>query len=359
MQDSVIPNTRHQIKPYRKWANLFNVHSWAPAYYEVNANDVAAMDFFPGAVLLSQDLLGNLTSSAGYSWRDYHAFHAALTYKGLYPVFDFRIDCGGRTSILGQPQDRIFNTHNIKTRMSVRSYIPFSFTRSRWITGVVPQIRFTYDNVYFYLPATNSFQYGLKEMGYSLQAYRYQKTSMRDFAPRIGVLVQGMFQHAPWNTGQLGHIYYMYGRVYLPGVAPHHSLQVSGAWQAQKTERFLFGSALRFPRGYLTGRTEKLSIATIDYGFPICYPDWNLNFLAYLKRLRTNLFCDIAQNQYRKVENNRLIWHQENLRSVGIDLLADVNFLRINFPVNIGIRTTYALKTKEMQPELLFSVSFN
>jgi hypothetical protein len=168
-----------------------------------------------------------------------------------------------------------------------------------------------------------------------------------------------MFQHAPWNTEHLGQLYYMYGRVYLPGIACHHSLQLSGVRQEQKTNRFFFGSAIRFPRGYLTDHTERLSIGTIDYGLPLCYPDWNWSFLVYLKRLRTNLFFDVAQNQYRRNINNELIWHKENLRSAGIDLFADVNLLQINFPVNMGIRTTYAFKTKEIQPSLLFSVTFN
>ena len=361
MQDSVIPRTQYQVKPYRKWTNLFNVHSWAPLYYEVNVSDVTSTELYPGVVLLSQDLLGNLTSSAGYSWRDYHAFHAGFTYKGLYPVFDVKIDYGGQTSVLGAPNDddHISNPQNQNTRLSISSYIPFTLTRNRWMTGVIPQVRFSYDNIYFYLPATNDYQYGLREMGYSLQAYRYLKTSMRDFAPRIGIAVQGMFRHTPWNTEQLGYIYYMYARVYLPGIARHHSLQLSGGWQEQKTNQFLFGSTLRFPRGYLTDRTEKLSIGTVDYGLPLCYPDWNLSFLVYLKRLRTNLFCDIAHNQYRFVDNRQVKWRQEKLCSMGIDLLADVNLLQINFPVNVGIRTAYVPETKKIQPALLFNVTLN
>jgi len=364
MQDSVVPKTQYRVKPYRKVAHLLNVHSWAPLYYDIDVSDVTSTQLYPGVVLLSQDLLGNLTSSAGYSWRDYHAFHAGFTYKGLYPVFDFRIDNGGQTAVIGRPKDDTFTPQNRSTRMSLRSYIPFTFTRSRWVTGVIPQIRFSYKNNYFYSSATTDYQYGLWEMGYSLQAYRYLKMSIRDFAPRTGISVQGMFQHAPWNTDPSGYtyyqyIYYMYGRIYLPGIARHHSLQLSGAWQEQKSDRYIFGSTIRFPRGYFSGLTEKLTIGTIDYGFPLCYPDWKLSFLAYLKRIRTNLFFDMAQNQYRKNVDKKIMWHKENLRSVGIDLLADVHLLQINFPINVGIRTAYALENRKMRHELIFNVTFN
>jgi hypothetical protein len=181
--------------------------------------------------------------------------------------------------------------------------------------------------------------------------------SARDFEPRLGIVLQGAFQHTPWNE-QLGYIYYMYGRFYLPGVARHHSLRLSGAWQQQETNYFMFGSSLPFPRGYLRNRTEKLSIGTIDYAFPVCYPDWNFSFLAYVKRLRTNLFCDIALNQYRYNDKNQIKWQKDNLHSVGIDLLADVNLLQINFPMNAGIRTVYVPKTNEIHPSLMFSVTF-
>ena len=212
-----------------------------------------------------------------------------------------------------------------------------------------------YNNYYLYSRINEYYQNGLCQMTYSLHAYRYLKMSVRDLYPRTGIVVQGAFQHAPWNTEQFGYIYFMYGRVYLPGVARHHSLRLSGAWQQQKTKDFMFSSSLSFPRGYMQNRTEKLSIGTIDYSMPLCYPDWSLTSLMYLKRLCTNFFCDIARNQYH---NRQSKWNNDNLLSVGIDLLADVHLLQINFPINLGVRTAYVPEMKEVQPSLLFSVSF-
>jgi hypothetical protein len=363
MQDSVIPNVQHTMKKYRKWAHWFNLHSWAPLYYEVDASNVTSTDFYPGVVLLSQDLSGNLVSSAGYSWRGYNAFHAAFTYTGLYPVIDFKVDYGGRTTIVGPSGDGSYplNPQDKAAKIIVRSYIPFTFTRNRWITGVIPQVMFSYDNSYLYPQITGNRWDGLYEMGYSLQAYRYLKTSVRDLAPRLGFTVQGSFRHTPWNTGLLGYIYCVYGRVYLPGVARHHSLQLTGAWQQQETDQYLFGSLLKFPRGYARGRTEKLSIGSIDYSLPLVYPDWNWSFFVYLKRLRTNLFCDVARNRYRAFNPtvNQVEWQKNRLLSTGIDLLADVNLLQINFPVSVGIRTVYVPDKNEVQPSLLFNVTLN
>ena len=357
LQDSIIPNMQYLIKPFRKWTNLFNVHSWAPLYYDVDVSDVFSTDLYPGAVVFSQDLLGNLTSSAGYSWRGYHAFHAGFTYKGIYPIIDFKIEHGGDIALLKPSKNDLpaFEPKNRNTNVSVRSYVPFTLTRNRWITGVVPQIRLLYDNHYLYSQITDSYQYGLWRISYGIQIYRYLKSSIRDLAPRLGVVAQGIFQHTPWNNEQLGYIYYIQGRVYLPGLARHHSLLLTGAWQQQKTNYFMFNSSLSFPRGYFRDRTEKLSIGKIDYGLPLCYPDWSLYRLLYLKRLRTNLFCDLAQNQYRISRDK---WQKNNMFSTGVDLIADVNLLQIYFPMNLGIRTVYIPDTKEIQQELLFSVTF-
>ena len=361
LQDSIVPEREHHIKPYRKWMNLLNVHSWAPLYYEVDVTDVTSMELYPGVVLLSQDLLGNLTASAGYSWQGHNAFHAGFTYKGLYPVFDFKIKYGGRNSIIGRPNDnqQELSAHD-RMQIDIRSYIPFSFTRSRWITGITPQIRLLYNNSYLYSNVAKDFQYGMWDMSYSVQLYRYLKMSARDLSPRLGLVVQGAYKHAPWND-QLGYIFYMYGRAYLPGIAPHHSLRISGMWQKQETKEYLYSTWLNFPRGYSNNyRTEKLAIETIDYSLPLAYPDWNWSFLVYLKRLTANLFCDVAQNQYRAIDNasKQIKWYHQNLCSVGVDLLADVHLMQIAFPINIGIRTVYVPENSDVQPSLLMSVTF-
>ncbi len=362
LQDSIVPSTQHHIKPFRKWAHLFNIHSWAPLYYEVNTTDVTSTKLYPGLVLFSQDLLGNLTASAGYSWRGYSAYHASFTYSGLYPIFDVTLDYGGQQPVYGPRDDgqHTFNPQDKDMEISARTYVPFLLTRNRFITGITPQVKLSYSNSYLYSKITETYQRGLWEMAYSINIYRYLKMSLRDLAPRWGVILQAAFKHTPVNTEQLGYIYYAYGRIYAPGFAKHHSLQLSGAWQQQKTNYFLFSTMIDFPRGYPNGRTEKLSVGTMEYRFPLWYPDWNWSFFVYIKRLRANLFCDVAENHYRMVNNiNQLKWQTDKIISVGIDLMADMNLLQISFPMNIGLRTVYVPELNEVQPSLLFHVNLN
>jgi hypothetical protein len=234
-------------------------------------------------------------------------------------------------------------------------YIPFNFTRSRWRTGLEPRVQLNYRTNYLYSETEGAYRFGLLETTYSVSFYRYMKTSIRDLAPKWGLVVQSALKHAPLHEGQFGYMYCAYGRVYLPGIAKHHSLQLSGGWQEQQTGEYLFSSMLGFPRGYLTGRSEKLSIGLAEYRFPFLYPDKNLSWLVYLKRLSANVFCHTAINRYQM----RNSWQSDQMLSVGVDILADINVLRLFFPINIGVRTVYIPETKQVQPNLLLSLSFN
>ncbi|MDR2037456.1 MAG: hypothetical protein LBQ60_05990 [Bacteroidales bacterium] len=357
LQDSIIPEYTYEVKPFRKWQHLFNVHSWAPLYYKIDVSDVTSTGIYPGVVFLSQDLLGNMTSSAGYSWRGHHTLHADLTYKGLYPVVEFGIEYGGKKDVYGpsgEGRENLNSRHN-NADIHVRTYVPFNFTRNRYITGLVPQVNLSYNTTYFYSNISDDYLYGLWELAYGINFYRYLRTSTRDLAPRWGLLLQAALKHTPDHTRLFGYMYYVYGRFYFPGIAKHHSLQLSGSWQQQKTDYYLYGTMLNFPRGYSKARTEKLLMGLAEYAFPLAYPDWNWTYLMYVRRLSANVFCNVADNRNQTSQG----WVSDRMLSVGIDLLADINFFRMNFPINMGLRTIYIPEYKEVQPHLLFKISFN
>ncbi|HEX3009768.1 MAG TPA: hypothetical protein VHO90_19345, partial [Bacteroidales bacterium] len=64
--------------------HLINVHSWIPAYYNYSVSDIANPTVYPGFIFLSQDLLGTLVSTFGYSFEEGRShLHATLNYKAL------------------------------------------------------------------------------------------------------------------------------------------------------------------------------------------------------------------------------------------------------------------------------------
>ena len=89
-------------KRYSKLGHLFKIHSWAPVYYDVDNIMAANFDKIDeiatlGAVLYSQNTLGNAIAKFGYSYHNNrHAGHFKFVYTGLYPVFEINTDINGK-----------------------------------------------------------------------------------------------------------------------------------------------------------------------------------------------------------------------------------------------------------------------
>ena len=100
-------------KRYRKASNLFNVHTWFPAYVGVD-NIMNNLSFDPlwqtlslGLTGVTQNKLATAIGEIGYSahkdpyngnkWR--HSGHMRFTYSGLYPIF--KHGCCKRADLYG------------------------------------------------------------------------------------------------------------------------------------------------------------------------------------------------------------------------------------------------------------------
>lgn len=356
-------------KPYRKALNLFRFHSWAPFYYD--AMDVASMqgdDFStmvkPGAMVLSQDALNTMIMQAGWYYEDSeHHGKVALTYMGLFPVIDLSVDYGGRTFDLvwdtnkdGKKYAAILGTNRRRIEGEARIYLPFNFTRNHMVRGFQPSVTYYYTNdkyQQFNSGKFGNFQYILSELRY----YNYQKMALRDIYPRLGYQLRLQHLFSPSNTENYGNIYAARLTTYLPGLKKNDGLMLRFAYQYQGTdEKVLFfpKRLLEKTRGYdYLYQTRQMFSAKADYAFSIFCPDVSIGNLAYIKRFRSNLFYDFTANQKIKEQQR---WDTYN--SVGADILADCNFLRLNFPVSVGIRMTQPLDYGSFQAEGLFSMSF-
>ncbi len=358
-----------ESKPYRKALNLVRLHSWAPFYYD--AMDVAGLqgdDFStmlkPGAMILSQDALNTLIMQAGWYYEDHeHHGKIALTYMGLFPVLDLSVDYGGKTFDMvwdvnseGEPYAKALAANRRRVEAEARMYLPFNFTRNHIVRGFQPAVTYYYTNdkyQQFHSGKFGNFQYLLSELRY----YNYQKMALRDIYPRLGYQLRLQHLFSPGNTENYGNLYAARLTTYLPGLKKNDGLMLRLGYQYQNTD----GKAFFFPkrllektRGYdYVYQTRQLFSAKADYAFSIFCPDVSIGNLAYIKRFRSTLFYDFTANQRRKEQKR---WDTYN--SVGADILADCNFLRLNFPISVGLRLTQPIDYGTFEVEGLFSMSF-
>lgn len=360
-QDSILPNKQYDVKRYSRLAHTINIHSWAPFYYDYsNLGTTTTNAITPGFSILSQDKLATCIASTGLSYSGGQSYWKSnVTYQGLYPVIDFSATTGGPMAVFKETKQMpLVSGYAVNTVTSV--YIPFNFTKSKIVSGFLPLVQWEYDNDWFMSPSDSSYYQGMSFLTYGFNWYTYLKLSYRDLAPKWGLSVSARITDAPLDNIQFGNIWYVKGKLYLPGILNHHSLQLSLGYQEQNPLRWLFASKLDFPRGYSKELSYNLTAFTSDYSFPIYYPDFALGSLLYVKRLRGNLFCDIASNSYKyRDQKNRDFWQTDQLTSLGCDLTADFHFLRIIFPINAGIRMIYMPQISQYSSQLLLSVDLS
>lgn len=190
-----------------------------------------------------------------------------------------------------------------------------------------------------------------------LSCYSYLKTSLRDIAPKFGFSLITKFIYNPFDQNQFGWLSYIKPRIYLPGLFPHHSLQIAGAYQYQDPRIYTFANQVSFVRGYdyTDEFSEKLSAVWIDYHFPIAYPDFAIGPIAYIKRIRADVFFDYAENRYRARSN----WEIKYYKNAGVDILFDFHLLHIYYPLTLGPRIIFNPEKQSFANQFVFRTDFN
>ena len=93
-----------------------------------------------------------------------------------------------------------------------------------------------------------------------------------------------------------------------------------------------------------------------DYVFPLLYPDLELTSVLYLKRIRGGVWVDHLRGSDVIIHEPSPHYDNQNYTTLGADLLADLNLLRIPFPLSVGIRYIYEPETRNSMIEWLFSI---
>ena len=195
---------------------------------------------------------------------------------------------------------------------------------------------------------SNIAKIGYKEGVHLLQlSASYQNTvrmAHKDFLPRQGHLLQVTYALNPANR-DFSQLIALYGKLYLPGILPHHSLSIAGLYQttfggfesSYMATTLSFRSSLLIPRGFNSGdiASRNYLSTSVNYQFPLCYPEGGIPTVLYFKRIRLNLGFDYAsfdKQQFQADERQEvanLIERRSRLFAYGGDLTFDVNLFRM------------------------------
>lgn len=366
----------YKNRRYRKGLTLFNIHSWAPLSYDpFGLTEEGAVNFNIGATVMTQNLLSSMQGffTYGHSVGNGNIWKASLRYHGLGPTLKFDVTYGGNQSIY-----RVF-TYNPETHkpefpeeptlgkyysVGLSVSFPFLFERGYHTRYLVASAAWNYSNGLIADTgslkidkngisniATIGYAEGLHLTSFSLGYQDMVAMSHRDFAPPWGFSASASYAINPAN-GSFSDLLALHAKFYTPGLFRHNSFNVAFAYQTSiggfksqdAVSALTFKASKLLLRGFDASQivSRHYMATSLNYQFPLCYPDGGWRGIFYVKRIRMNLGLDMAQYEHKRFNEmggtyNR--WH--GLNSWGGDLTFDVNF--ISSPASATMALTFSV----------------
>lgn len=327
-----LPDKTYEPVKYNTLVGGWKFHSWGvlPSFSQAENSDTPGLSQAEGFIrmdnLLSTQRLNLRATYFLNEGESQYGFDYSLA--AFFPVIQVGYDFRDR-SVQASRGDRILNFKEQEAHAgiripleSVKNNYSFNTDLSAFWRGVQPFQQVGVGSYY-------NDPFGLYELSGSFSALR--RRAYQNLQSRMGVSFSGTYSKS-FTEGVAG-LYRFGGTVYLPGVGPNHGIRISGSRQFESLENtYQFPDNFSTARGWAVGGLEQANRLAFNYQLPLLYPDFGLPGITYIRRIRANLFYDLAETSNSAV--------QTNVVSAGVEILADqVAFNILNLP--IGVRMGY------------------
>ena len=348
-------------KRFSRIGHAFNIHSWAPASYDPYAlTEESHIAFNLGATVMTQNLLSTLEGFATWGWnhKEGSVFKGTLRYNGLGLNLWVNGTYGGTQQIY---KAAIYNPHSGELEypdepalgryysVGVGATLPILMQRGyhtrqfalsaswNFSNGMVANVdKITIQGGKVTNFNTIGYSQGVHLLNIGVSFQDYVRMAHRDFLPPWGIVLAANCGQNPATTN-FGQLIVLYGKLYTPGFAPHHSLSLAASYQNSfggfqsdmVLSNLTFKSSRLIPRGYTSYdiANNDYVATSLNYQLPVWYPDGGIRGVIYFKRLRVNVGADYASFQQRYVDktDGSLMHYRKHLGSFGLDLGVDFN----------------------------------
>ena len=370
---------RTPSKRFSRLGHAFNIHSWAPASYDPYAIvEESSIAFNLGATVMSQNLLSTLEGFLTWGWNpnEGSVFRGKLRYYGLGVNLWVNGTFGGNQQIYkiatyDTEEGKLILSPDIKRgkyySLGAGATLPILLNNGYHTSQLALSTSWNFSNgmvanvdklIIEDYKVTNirtiGYSEGVHQLSFGVGFQDMVRKSHRDFLPPWGVVLQGSYTLNP-ATNNMGHLMVLYGKLYTPGFAKHHSLSLAASYQTSlggfQSDLVLsslsFKSTRLVPRGYSSYEIEnKDYVATsLNYQMPVWYPDGGWPGIVFFKRLRVNVGGDYAS--FRSpvlLEDGTIGDKRKHIGSVGMDLGVDFNI--VSMPDAATISATFSLYKK-------------
>ena len=330
-------SAQYESKRFAKAPRLLNPHSWMPFEFDPYTITPETDGFYTaGATVMSQDLLSSCSGylSYGYSAARGSRLRWRIEYSGLGPEISISGQWGGGKAPFYETDSTLSLPHaGHYLDLSARVALPMLLGSGYHIRRLTPALEYTYINGYTVSAA--KYRRGVHRMTASLQFSDYVRQAVRDFLPRFGYVLRASVTAEP-SDRNFRPLASIYAAGYLPGIAAHHSIMIRGNYQHEWGEgKYGFRRKELLPRATVYDfSASRYAAASLDYQLPLCYPDWGIPSVVFIKRIRLNLWGDyaFARTQY----------DSRHIYSYGGDVIFDICPFRLPSQATTSIKISVA-----------------
>ncbi len=369
----VADQSKEEVQPkrYRKGLNLINIHSWAPIRFNpLSILDEQTLDVGLGATLVSQNLLSTCDGYLSYGWDHYEGsvVNVGLNYNGLGVDLGLSATYGGdqRLYLVEGSGFNLKRYASINFMASLPLYFNTGYhnhsltTYAGWSysNGVVP---YGLDLDYSYNPSLQQFYTkftcdgfveGLHKLSLGFSYTNYVQSAYQDLLTPWGYTISANYAANPLNS-DFSQLLSLYTKIYTPGLAKNNSFTISAAFQDSFSgfqhagySPLSYMSSQLIPHGfsYIDITNNNFVAVSAEYKFPLCYPEWGISKVLYVKRLSLGAGVDYASF-------DRYISSRSTIYSYGGSIIADIN--AISFSPASTLRLEFSIY-KPLDRDLYF-----
>jgi hypothetical protein len=276
-------------------------------------------------------------------------YYARATYAAFYPIIELEYNVGNRhtgTVTTEDPEAEPFDQPWRENILSGAIRLPFRLTQGTHNTTLSLEGRYEQFNVSFLDTADTKNSFAESNFNAVRSEFRFSRTKMQapqQFNPPWGQILEAEYREA---TDEQARRVSANALLYFPGLFRTHSLNFLGSYKEEKVvNAYRFTDDFVMPRGYRPYPFEEIGVASANYQLPVLYPDLSMHSVAFVQRLRLNVFYDYG----RGTLNNQTII----MRSPGTELYVDLRIFRL-FQMSACFRYTFVKEnTDTPSPEII------
>jgi hypothetical protein len=323
-----IPAIKFETKPYKGMFKGLKLHSWAPI----------PADASPSLRLTMNNIMNDLSISTGLGFNINEkystTYDVAFKYGRHFPEYTMNARISNRNISSVKGGNVVTNQSFKETYFSGFVSIPWNWASGNYLTTVLPSLGLEYrkksDRVIDKAILANE---SFNTLAVSLSIGKIRRRAVQNVGPKAGYSFRVNYLQS--IDGSSNEKISSRASFYFPGIKANHNLSLKLGYQKESlSNSYQYSDDFSYPRGYSTPVNDEFKKASIDYGFPLLYPEFGIAGITYFKRIRMTIFYDYGLGT-KAFSNQNILYN-----SFGFEMIFDNTLFNLGL-INLGLRQSF------------------